>query len=195
MNLRQLDLSPDQAMDPALRSLREQAFRDEMEKLTGWFPDRASWAEEFQNVRMPADAKSISPEHGDAGFRQEVVQRLVDTAASIAGNKPDAAGHGRVAAIVDWPLLFGSEICVFFDRGYERAFAPETDQQHGRTYWPGGWVCSAAPERNLFDDLDIAMPAGFAAAGIALTEYSKDTDHTYRYERWVAMETLERIAQ
>lgn len=195
MSLRQLDLSPDQPMDPALRAAREAAFRAEMTRLAGWFPEPAVWAEEFQNVRLPADAKTISPEYGSEGFRREVVQSLVDTAAAIAGNKPEGAGHARVAAIVDWPLLFGSEICVFFDRDYERSFAPETERSHGRTFWPGGWVRSAAPEQNLFETLNIALPEGFAAVGIALTEYSKDTDHTYGYERWVAMETLERIAQ
>lgn len=194
MSLRQLDRSGDLPMEPGLRAAREQAFLGEMDRLAGWFPKASTWDEDYQNLRPSLDAEIVSPEYGRESFRREVVRRLVDTAAAIAANKPAGASHARVAAIIDWPLLVGSEICVFFDRAYEHDFAPETEREHGRSYWPGGWVSSEEPEGNLFDQLDIPMPSGFAARGIALTEYSKDTDHTYRYERWVAMETLERIA-
>ncbi|MDK3017786.1 DUF3916 domain-containing protein [Pseudodonghicola flavimaris] len=178
--------------DPVLR--QQEAFRQEMSRLAGWFPAPDTWQQEHQCLRVPVAADLIAPGPETEAFRREVVQRLIDTAAAIAAAKPEGAAHGRVAAVVDWPMLTGSELCVFFDRGYERSFAPETDRKHGRTYWPGGWVSSQEPEANLFDQLGVTLPEGFAPAGIALTEYSKDTDHTYRYERWVAMETLERIA-
>lgn len=194
MTLPQRDLNADLPTAPTLRSTQEQAVRTELARLADWFPDVADWRE-VQSVRLPAEAAVVSPEQGTEAFRREVVQGLIDTAAAIAARKPAGAKHARIAAIIDWPLLVGSEICVFFDRNCERSLAPETERRHGRTFWPGGWVSSAEPERNLFETLTIALPAGFAAAGIALTEYSKDTDHTYRYERWVAMETLERIAQ
>lgn len=194
MSLRKFDLSGDLPLEPALRLAREEGFRTEMGRLAGRFPEASTWGEDYQSLDLPLDAEIVSPELASESFRREVVQRLIETAAAIAANKPAGAGHARVAAIIDWPLLVGSEICVFFDRAYEQGFAPEIASKHGRSYWPGGWVNSQDPEGNLFDQLDIPMPDGFAARGIALTEYSKDTDHTYRYERWVAMETLERIA-
>lgn len=194
MTVEQLIADRGRAMEPDERAGREAALLAEMDRGANWFPEADTWTEEYQSLHLPLEAGIVSPELASDSFRCDVVRRLVETAAAIARNKPSGAGHARVAAIIDWPLLVGSEICVFFDRAYERGFAPEGEREHGRSYWPGGWVSSRDPEGNLFDQLDIPMPDGFAARGIALTEYSKDTDHTYRYERWVAMETLERIA-
>ena len=190
--MRRLDIKP-------LKKLRgraryERAFRRDMGQVARWFPEPRYWARGYDNWKLPIYEKVASERHGSPAFRREVVQTLVDTAQAVVGNRPKAAAHGRVAAIIGWPDLFTSEICVFFDPIHAQRFDPEQEAIHSRQALDGGWVESRAPERDLFTELDIALPDGFTGGGLAFEEHDEEFGETYAWERWVAMETSEGTA-
>jgi len=189
--MRRLDVKPQKTLRG--RTRYERAFRRDMAWIAGQFPEARYWPGDYYNWKIPVFEKVISPRHGSPEFRREVVDTLVRTAHQIATSKPVGAGHARVAAIVDWPWLFGSEVCVFFDRDYERRFDPEVDHPLSRQEFDGGWVETSTPDQDLLTNLNIEMPDGFAKSGIAFTEYDEDDDAIYRREQWVAMERIERI--
>ncbi|QIE46247.1 DUF3916 domain-containing protein [Pseudohalocynthiibacter aestuariivivens] len=190
--MRRLDMRPMKKLRG--RARYERAFRRGMAGIAQDFPPEGCWRGDYYNWKLPVYEKVISPDHGSDAFRREAVQVMVDTAAQMAGHKPRGAEHARVAAIIEWPHLFGSEICVFFDRDYEFRFDPEQPTKHGCADYDMGWIKSRAPERDLLDMLQVAVPDGFSHAGIAFEEYQSEDDHTYAHERWVVMERSERIA-
>ena len=189
--MRRLDVRP-------LKKLRgraryERAFRRDMARIAGDFPPRDAWQDDYFNWKLPVYEKAVSVAHGTAAFRRDVVAALVGTAAQIAQAKPSEAGHARVAAIIEWPHLFGSEICVFFDRDYEARFDPERDQTHSRYVYDDNWIESRKPTRDLLAQLEIDIPAGFGHAGTAFEDYQAEDDHIYTYEHWVVMEHSARV--
>lgn len=190
--MRRLDIHPRKKLRGQARY--ERAFRRDMAGIAGSFPPEAAWQDDFFHWKLPVYQKVVDPDHGSATFRREVVEVLVQSAAQMADGKPKGAGHARVAAIIEWPYLFGSELCVFFDRDYERHFDPEVEKRHGRYEHDFGWTEAHAPARDLLEDLAITVPGGFAHAGIAFEDYQAEDDATYRFEHWVVMECRERIA-
>jgi len=186
--MRRLDIRP-------LKKLRgrnryERAFRRDMAWIAGQFPEERYWCGDYYNWKIPVYEKVASTDHGTPEFRREVVQNLVGASAKIAQDKPKGADHARVAAIIDWPWLFGSEICVFFDRNYERRFDPEVEHNFSRVDFDGGWIDTQSPNRDLFAELEIEIPGGFSAFGLEFEEYDEDSDAIYRREQWVAMERI-----
>ncbi|NUB45215.1 DUF3916 domain-containing protein [Fertoebacter nigrum] len=187
--MRRFDLRPAKKLRG--RARQERAFHAAMDGMAGWFPDRALWDGDFAQVKLPGFAKAYGTRHGSAAFRAAVVGRLVGTAAAVAGNRPGGC-RARVAALIDWPELWGSEICVFFDAAQAKGFSPEHRATHrlpSRTTWDGGWVEASAPDEDLLARTGTALPTGFAAHGTQLREHHSDSGLTFVREEWVVMET------
>ena len=182
MTPRRLDLHPRKKLRG--RARHERAFLAEMQALDRWTPIAAG---RFANAKLPVYEKAVALRHGSATFRRAVVASLLDQAAKLAGRTPS-----RVAAIIDWPELWLSELCVFHDADYATGFDPATrvgQVRPARTTWDGGWVEARDPASDLFAELDLTIPRGFTAHGIEIVEYDTDTAHLTTREEWVVMTT------
>ncbi len=181
MTSRRLDLYPARKLRG--RARHERAFFAAMDGLDRWLPlatDRA-----FENAKLPVYQKAVSVRHGAPEFRRAVVVRLLDHAARLASRTP-----ARVAAIIDWPGLWASELCVFHDADCAAGFDPERrarEMRPARTVWDGGWVEARDPSGNLLADLNLTLPAGFAAQGTEFAEYDSATAVLTEREEWVVM--------
>lgn len=113
--MRRLDLHPAKRLRGARRHAR--AFHAAMDRLDALTPPQAG--ERFANFKVPAFQKALSPLHGAPSFRRDVVARLIASADRMARRTP-----ARVAALIDWPDLFGSEVCVFFRRRCRPGLGP-----------------------------------------------------------------------
>ena len=182
------------------RARHERAFFAAMAALDGWTP--AATDRPFENAKLPVFEKAVSQRHGTPTFRRAVVARLLDQAASLAQRTaaqripaqriPAQRIPARVAAIIDWPGLWLSELCVFHDADHAHSFDPairSLEPRPARTYWDGGWVEARHPARDLLSDLKLTLPTGFTAHGTEIAEYDRDTDHLSIREEWVVMQS------
>ena len=177
------------------RARHERAFFAAMAALDGWTP--AATDRPFENAKLPVFEKAVSQRHGTPTFRRAVVARLLDQAASLAQRTaaqriPAQRIPARVAAIIDWPGLWLSELCVFHDADHAHSFDPairSLEPRPARTYWDGGWVEARDPATDLLADLHLTLPAGFTAHGIDIAEYDHDTTILNERSEWVVMTT------
>lgn len=180
--MRRLDLHPAKRLRGARRHAR--AFHAAMDRLDALTPPQSG--ERYANFKVPAAQKALSPRHGDPAFRRDVVARLIASADRMARRTP-----ARVAALIDWPDLFGSEVWVFFDAASAQAWDPRhraAEPRPARTEWTDGWVEARVPAHDLLADLGLDVPEGFAAHGTELVEYDRDTDIVTTREEWVVMD-------
>lgn len=180
MTVRRLDLYPDRKLRG--RARHERAFFAAMQALDGWVPQGTG---PYENIKVPVYAKAVSVRYGDPTFRRAVVARLLDLASWLAERTPS-----RVAAIIDWPDLWMSELCVFHDAAYAEGWDPAcraAQPRPARTDWDGGWVEARSPARDLLADLNLTLPKGFTAHGTELAEYDADTARLRLREEWVVM--------
>lgn len=184
--MRRMDLHPKKKLRGRRR--HEIALDRSMDRIEGWYPEPQV---DFARVRLPGFQKVYGP-LGTAAFRHHVVRRLVRAAVAVAGNRLPAGPWSCVAALIDWPGLWGSEVCVFFDRELAEGFSPAYRATHapGRATWTGGWIDSAPPETDLIALAGVNLPAHFAAHGVKLTQYDNDIDEIHVREEWVVMEVL-----
>ena len=179
---RRYDLPPSRKLRG--RARHERAFFAAMDRLDGWTPVNTD--RPFENVKRPVYEKAVSPRHGSPSFRRAVVARLLDQAVALTTRSPS-----RVAAIIDWPDLFMSELCVFHDPDHATGFDPAFRAQQtrpARTTWADGWVEARTPARDLLADLNLTVPPGFNAHGTDLAEYDTDTQFLYEHSEWVVMQ-------
>lgn len=180
---RRLDLAPDKKLRGMARHRR--VFDGAMDRVAGWYPAAEG---RFCAVKLPVYDKAVSERHGTEAFRHHVVRRLVEVAGCVAQNRPSGAGYGRVAALIEWPDLWGSEICVFLDADYAEGFSPSfrAAQALSRYEWDGGWSESLAVERDLLSLAGAVVPSGFGVHGQRFC--GCEDGQAFDRESWVVME-------
>lgn len=110
-------------------------------------------------------------------LQSRAAQVLIDAARTLADRRPPGLAGARVAAIINLPDMFGSEVCVFFDEAYFRAFAPRDDEE--QTWTP--------VEASLARRWDLRLPPGFGERGFAteLRDFDFGPPHVVRGEVWM----------
>lgn len=83
-------------------------------------------------------------------------QVLIDAAARLANEKPPGLTHARVFAIIAYPDLFNSEVCVFFDPDYLASFCVR--DSHDERWTPKS-------NDSLAGRLGLSLPSGFEEQG------------------------------
>ena len=189
MFYRRLDIWPDKKLRGRERYLR--MMRRDLTALGRWFPESGAWTGEYDNFRMPVYQKLLDARHTGQPVRKEALELLVTATKRVADNRPANAPECRVGALISWPALFYSEVCVFFDRTYEQRFLPERYLNNGtaqRQNFEDSWTEGHPVQKNLFEDLGIDIPKGFTAAGWCEKGYDADYGETYTCEHWTMIE-------
>ncbi len=110
----------------------------------------------YHNWKIPVRSDIVRGPGARRPVQAACAQLLIDTAARLAAEKPTHLGETRVVAILGWPDLFASEICVFFDPAAYDAFRQRDDE------WRR-WTPRA--DQALVRHLALRVPAGFAVEG------------------------------
>lgn len=83
-------------------------------------------------------------------------QVLIDAAERLTNKKPRGLEHARVFAIIGFPNLFNSEVCVFFDPDYFASFQARDSNDERWT---------PKPSDSLIRRLGLRLPSGFEEQG------------------------------
>ena len=166
-----------------------------MDCVETWFPDPDCWDDNHASIKVPVYEKVVSLRHGDRDNRREIAARLISAAARVVENRPAHAPASQVAALICWPDLWPSEVCVFFDRKYAQRFQ-DTPTETTREIYEGGWHETGPAQTDLLRELDLSSPPGFGAAGRMVRHFTEadprypdDEDYLYENEHWVIAES------
>lgn len=145
------------------------------------FPQNVS--EWFANEKIPAESWLVSPPIVTAEVQRRCAQAVLYAAANLARVKPPEAATARTAAIVDYPNMFGSEVCVFFDPGYWEMFAARDEDDYRWKPLPESY--------SLAQRLGLTVPEGFVERGYHT--WWRDDDEppqVFENETWIYHERL-----
>lgn len=144
------------------------------------FPEATT--EWFANEKIPAESWLVSPPIVTFDVQRRCAQAVLNAAGNMARAKPRDQATARVTAIVDYPNMFGSEVCVFFDPVYWEMFAIREEDN----YW---W--KRLPESySLAQRLGLAVPEGFVERGYHTCQRDDDPPRVIENETWIYHERL-----
>lgn len=135
-----------------VRELR--ALRRWSENLS--FPAAPFEGHGYYHWKLPMPRALVSSPMARRPVQATCAQVLIDAAARLANEKPRGLEHARVFAIIGFPDLFHSEVCVFFDLDDLAAFcARDSDDDR--------WTLK--PSDSLVRRLGLSLPRGFEEQG------------------------------
>jgi hypothetical protein len=74
----------------------------------------------------------------------------------LSQSKPANFAHARVVAVIGFPDMFDSELCVFFDPEYFAEFCNRDSEEQRWT---------PRSDQSLVDELKLSVPSGFSVRG------------------------------
>jgi hypothetical protein len=120
------------------------------------FPTTPFEGHGYRHWKIPVPRALIEGPHARRPVQAACAQVLIDGAESLIGLRPLELQHVRVVAIVGFPNMFNSEICLFFDPDYFAGFCDrDTDSQR--------WT--RKPDADLVATLGLTIPTGFNIQG------------------------------
>lgn len=117
----------------------------------------------YYHWKLPTSHYLVSAPTARLPVQATCAQILLDTAKRLAQEKPQGLKHTRVYAIIDFPNMFQSEVCVFFDPDCIAELTACNSDDYRWTRKSGG---------SLVDRLGLSLPVGFEELGF--DTYSRD---------------------
>jgi hypothetical protein len=128
----------------------------------------------YWHVHLPLAQTFIDSQSTPRSVRRLCIQSLVDPAARLRESQRHRSTRCRVVAAVSLPLLFDSQLIVFFgDEYWNQFFRRDTPEQR--------WI-ALAPTRSLAREWGVLLPDGFEERGYA--ESIADEGFQSEGERW-----------
>ena len=121
----------------------------------GYFPSEYS-QEKYWNWKLPVLDRLVEPPTTNHEIQACCAQALLRAAKHLFEAKPEGYDQAVVSALITYPDMFSSEICVFFDRGYFDSFFDRNSE------WQS---LSAIPDRKLSNSLSLEVPSPFIQSG------------------------------
>lgn len=182
--MRRLDLHP-------LRKLRNPGRH--LRSLHRWVEtfsdlDEVDWnkylKQRYVNWRIPVHAKLVGEKHTTPAIQSDVLQCLVDAATNLHAALPPEVSHLPVAALIEFPSLFNSEVILFTDPDYFRSFKPKPVVSKSTKY--ESFQVDVEPSRtNLVSEFGLTLPPGARTGGCFLRQIDfEDDDDIREYESW-----------
>ncbi len=148
-----------------------QAIRD----ATVVFPEEHAPGWGYWHMHLPVDQAFIDSQKTPHWVRRQCMQCLIDGAERLRGLKPKSDDTIRVVASISLPLLWDSEIIVYFSQEYfDKVFSFEPEWQ---TWTP------LRESRSLSREWHLTIPHGFQERGYHLRV--RDEELSYDGDEWL----------
>lgn len=136
-------------------------------------------------------------DNGWPDCRRDALIALVEAFERVQAERPEKP-QTSVAALINWPHMFGSEICIFFTPEKEQGFTPEGYRQAANSSdvtTEYGFIQSNMPGPNPFDALNVTIPAQTSLGGYHLHEIDLDDMHETSNTYWSLMADGQRLSK
>ena len=128
---------------------RMQSLEQWADSFAGYFSTEFS-AKKYWNWKLPVLDSLVSPPTTRGRIQRQVASLLIRAATHLADAKPDSCRHTLVTALKTFPSMFGSELCVFFDRECFSSFF-DRDSKYERLVPTSSPICFELPVPRRFD--------------------------------------------
>jgi len=128
-------------------------------------------------------------------YRREALIAIIDAFNIIDKERP-ASPVTSVSALITWPHMHGSEICVHFTKEHEHHFTPEAyNASHDEAVheYKGTKTKTTPPIRSPFDILNVNIPDDLDIGGYHLHHIDEDGEETHS-DHWSVMRKNQRIS-
>lgn len=193
--------------DRFFRKIRAKKARTELmawpESLKGIWPHAISTHTEYDqtyaNYKLGCFSGIVDgdTDNGWPDCRRDALIALVEAFERVQAERPEKP-QTSVAALINWPHMFGSEICIFFTPEKEQGFTPEGYRQAANSSdvtTEYGFIQSNMPGPNPFDALNVTIPAQTSLGGYHLHEIDLDDMHETSNTYWSLMADGQRLSK
>ena len=121
----------------------------------GYFPSEYS-QERYWNWKLPVLDRLVEPPTTSDEIQSRCAQAILRAAKNLLEARPKEYDQAVVSALITYPDMFSSEICIFFDREYFDSFFDRNSE------WQS---LSPIPDRKLSKLLSLEVPSPFIQSG------------------------------
>ncbi len=150
----------------------------------------------FWNFKIGCAGHLIDDRSGSVDYRRDGLIALMKCFSIIESEQVEPP-QSSIAALISWPNMFSSEICVFFDSEYESRFTPKFYKSRQRAAPETEFDETATfnlPGPSPFEILDVDLPRGFDVGGYKVT-LSYDDNTNFTDELWSVMRSSQTLAE
>ncbi len=87
----------------------------------GYFPSEYK-NESYWNYKIPVLDRLVNPPTTSSAIQRHCVLAMFRAMKHLSDAQPDACKDAVITALIKHPYMFGSELCIFFDREYYQSF-------------------------------------------------------------------------
>jgi hypothetical protein len=98
----------------------------------GYFPSEYA-SERYWNWKLPVLDRLVGPPTTTDEIQKHCAEAILRAVKHLLDAKPEKHGHVVVSALITYPEMFGSEICIFFDKDYFDSFFDRTSEWQSLT--------------------------------------------------------------
>lgn len=145
------------------------------DSFSGYFPTEYSRGK-YWNCKLPVLDRLVGPPTTTREIQARCARAILKAAEHILAAKPDDHRGAVVTALMTYPQMFGSELCVFFDRSYYKSFFERNTEWQSLT---------PIHHRSMSTSLGFETPKQFGERGfIHRTTDDWDEEVTTSEEEW-----------
>ena len=142
----------------------------------GYFPSEHS-SERYWNWKLPVLDRLVAPPITTNEIQAHCAKAILKAVEHLSTAKPEQYKNSIVTALITYPDMFGSEICVFFDKEYYESFFKRNSE----------WESLISIEGNsLSESLGFKLPESFTETGFVFStkEEWEGEVTTFEQEWW-----------
>ena len=142
----------------------------------GYFPVEHA-GEQYWNYKIPVLDILVSPPKTTRKIQAHCANSLITAANHLLEARPPELADAKVTALITYPDMFSSELCIFFDSNYFNSFFDRHDEYQSLTL--------LNKELSLITKLDLKLPQAFQAIGFEFRNNGNGLDELTDYiEQW-----------
>lgn len=121
----------------------------------GYFP--AEYADEkYWNWKLPVLDRLVGPPTTNIEIQTHCAKAIMRATDHLLEARPSECKHAIISALITYPHMFGSEICIFFDTDYFESFFQRNSEWQSLT---------PLKTKELSKSLKFNLPNGFIQTG------------------------------
>jgi len=170
------------------------------DRLRGKFPiaveAHEKHGEVYWNFRLGCFAGIVSGGKDSwPDYRREALIAILE-ALNIVDKERPASPETSVSALITWPHMHGSEICVHFTKEHEQGFTPEaynSSRNEEFFEYEGVRTKATTPSENPFKILNVDVPNDIDIGGYHMHIIDEDGEETHS-DHWSVMRKNQRLS-